>query len=590
MRGPGARKLSHSQLYIKKRRTHKMKKGMLKKITAGLTLIMLIALALTMGLADDSRNYFYVIYNANTQDYQAPKTGTAMIGYPYEVESCSFSNPGYSFIGWNSEPNGSGVPYSLNIPAVVSADLSLYAQWIPDDTQTVTITYKANANDSQADKKETVDKSSSYTIRPNPFTRNGYTFTGWNTKQDGSGNAISAGQKVNANNNYTLFAQWKADTVTITYKANANDGQADKKETVDAGSSYTVRANPFTRNGYSFTGWNTQANGSGNNIKEGQVVTANGNNTLYAQWKVNTVTITYKANAGDGQADVIDTINQGNAYTIKTNPFDRIGYTFAGWKLQANGSGNTVNPGQTFNPNANQTLYAIWNELPIVDVPTGVDGRILPAWKTGDSSDWIEIARNGRYSLIVRKMSVNNMRFGTSNVYTTSDVRKSINDFFNGTNTAISKVYDKLPNNANLRNYTVMSNALSKLGTTCCVTSLYDGFSKPTGVRAITGNDVCFALSYCESANFISKAKFMRNVSPSIQPVSALTINNFKKLQQSNQRIWLRTPGDLPNNTRAVACITYPNSSNWGTVFQEYCNDSAALVHPAVWVDGAVFN
>jgi len=485
-----------------------------------LALMMMIALTPSMGLA--SQSYFTVIYNPNAPGSQSPMIDTATIGYLYTVQNSPYSNPGFTFEGWNTRPDGTGTPYAPGKSMTVTADLTLYAQWRP------------------------------------------------------------AGE----------------DRVTVTYKANANDNQADVVDSVNKGSSYTVRANPFTRPGYTFTGWNTKANGSGNAVNPGQVFTLNSSNTLFAQWKVaaaDTVTITYKANAGDNQADVKDVINKGSSYTLRNNPFTRSGYTFTGWNLQANGSGNALNPGQVFTVNSNYTLYAQWKtvvvDLPIEDIPTGVDGRILPPSKTGDSSDWIEIARNGNYSLIVRKLSVNYIAFGPSTSYTSSNVRKSINDFFNGTASSISKVYEVLPYNANLRLYTVQSNAVFKMGTSCKdPASLYDGFSKPTTNRALAGDDVCFALSYCESANFLAYAKFMRGASVygyvAIQPVPALAVNNFKKLHQSNQAIWLRNPGDCANT---VASITYDGSTRWGTVFQEKINIKG-LVHPAVWVDSAIFN
>jgi len=499
-------------------------KNAFRKIAAaGLALMIMIALTPSMGLA--SQIFFTITYQPNAPGSQSPFTEYATLSTIYLIRGSLYSNPGYTFNGWNSNSDGSGRPYMPGEAITMSSSLTLYAQWMPEGGQLITITYKANANDNQADVTDSVVKGSSYSLRTNPFTRSGYSFTGWNTQANGSGNAYSAGQIMTPNNNATLYAQWQvsgSNTVTITYKANAGDNQADVKDTVNKGTSYTIRANPFTRSGYTFTGWNTQANGSGNALNPGKLVTANGNNTLYAQWK----------------ADVID--------------------------------------------------------LPIVDIPTGEDGRILPPSKTGDSSDWIEIARNGKYSLIVRKLSVNYVAFGPSTNYTTSNVRKSINDFFNGTASSISKVYEVLPYNANLRFYTVQSNAVNKMGTSCKdPASLYDGFSKPTTNRALAGDDVCFALSYCEAANFLAYAKFMRGKAgdnpysyAANQPVPALAVNNFKKLHQSNQAIWLRNPGDCANT---VASITYDGSTRWGTSFQEKIT-SKGLVHPAVWVDSAIFD
>lgn len=58
-------------------------------------------------------------------------------------------------------------------------------------------------------------KGQEITLPGNAFVRNGYEFTGWNTKADGTGTTYSPGQKVSTaswNGNITLYAQWKAGT------------------------------------------------------------------------------------------------------------------------------------------------------------------------------------------------------------------------------------------------------------------------------------------------------------------------------------------------------------------------------------------
>ena len=70
----------------------------------------------------------------------------------------------------------------------------------------------------------------------------------------------------------------------------------------DAFSDVTVSATTPTREGYSFTGWDTAADGSGTDYAAGSSYTlpASGTDTLYAQWDPNTVTLAYDANGGSG--------------------------------------------------------------------------------------------------------------------------------------------------------------------------------------------------------------------------------------------------------------------------------------------------
>jgi uncharacterized repeat protein (TIGR02543 family) len=49
--------------------------------------------------------------------------------------------------------------------------------------------------------------------------------------------------------------------------------------------STALKTNTFTRTGYTFDGWNTNANGTGTSYTNGQNVSLNSDTTLYAQWR-----------------------------------------------------------------------------------------------------------------------------------------------------------------------------------------------------------------------------------------------------------------------------------------------------------------
>ncbi len=70
----------------------------------------------------------------------------------------------------------------------------------------------------------------------NSFTRTGYSFNGWNTEEDGGGTAYADGETYDFSADLTLYAQWLADTYTVTYNANgATSGTvpADQTKTHD---------------------------------------------------------------------------------------------------------------------------------------------------------------------------------------------------------------------------------------------------------------------------------------------------------------------------------------------------------------------
>lgn len=79
-----------------------------------------------------------------------------------------------------------------------------------------------------------------------------------------------------------------APTYTVTYNANGGSGtMTDQNSPYAYGVTATVLTNGFTRSGYTFTGWNTQADGKGTSCKAGDIIDVTGNIILYAQWGKN---------------------------------------------------------------------------------------------------------------------------------------------------------------------------------------------------------------------------------------------------------------------------------------------------------------
>ena len=146
---------------------------------------------------------------------------------------------------------------------------------------------------------------------------------------------------------------------TITYHPNGASG-SEVVESKVGSESYTIRSNMFSRSGYNFTGWNTQANGSGQSYSAGSSYTDLANLDLYAQWSRITYTIKYNKNASDATGTMANTTKYyGTNVTLRSNAFKRTGYSFAGWATEK--GGNVVySNGATYTANANVTLYAKW--------------------------------------------------------------------------------------------------------------------------------------------------------------------------------------------------------------------------------------
>ena len=247
---------------------------------------------------------------------------------------------------------------------------------------------------------------------------------------------------------------------------------------------------------------------------------------------------------------------------------------------------------------ASVTVNITGNSGPITDTPEGTADRVLDNNKTGDGT-WIEIAKSGGYSLIVRANYINvsgghtgdpayqYVDYGDTNVYQTSNVRTAINNWFNRN---VTGSVDSLSAGARLRQFTVQNNAASVLGTSNkAAGGLTNGFSKPTDIKISSGaDDVAFALSYCESANFISK-QYALTGGGGYEDSSQIAVSNFSKLnipQTWCYGMWLRSPGD--NSTyQTGGALDYT-----GGVYQFHITheNEHGLIYPALWVDSAIFN
>jgi uncharacterized repeat protein (TIGR02543 family) len=125
--------------------------------------------------------------------------------------------------------------------------------------------------------------------------------------------------------------------------------------------------NSFTRLGYTFSGWNTLANGTGTAYADGASYSFSADATLYAQWSINSYIVTYNGNTNTGGTAPVDgssPYTYGSTVTVlgNTGSLVKTGYSFNGWNTQADGLGTSYSPAATFTLGAaNVTLYAKWN-------------------------------------------------------------------------------------------------------------------------------------------------------------------------------------------------------------------------------------
>ena len=126
-----------------------------------------------------------------------------------------------------------------------------------------------------------------------------------------------------------------------------------------------MNANTFTKNGYSFKSWNTKAEGTGSNYKDGQSISVKKDTTLYATWTPNKYYIVFDGNGNTSGSTVKKTCYYEKDCVLSENYFVRKGYDFVGWNTKADGTGQSyVNKATVKSLTATNeetiTLYAQW--------------------------------------------------------------------------------------------------------------------------------------------------------------------------------------------------------------------------------------
>jgi outer membrane protein OmpA-like peptidoglycan-associated protein len=114
--------------------------------------------------------------------------------------------------------------------------------------------------------------------------------------------------------------------------------------------------------GFAFSGWNSQADGSGTQYAEGASITLTGSETLYAQWTAGpSDTVTFDANGGSGSIDPING-SPGSTITLPDqNGLIHAGFELTHWNTNAKGSGISYPIGVGLKLAGSMILYAQWS-------------------------------------------------------------------------------------------------------------------------------------------------------------------------------------------------------------------------------------
>ena len=222
-------------------------------------------------------------YNANGgSGAPSSQTGTGVGSYTFTISSTKPTRTCYTFLGWSLSSTATSASYQPGGSITLTASDILYAVW---KANTYTVSYNANGG-SGAPSNQTKTYGVTLTLSNTKPTRTGYTFSAWNTAQNGSGTSYAPGGSYTANAAVTLYAQWTVNTYVVTFDAQGGSVTPASKS-VTCGQPYGSLPVPV-RAGYRFDGWFTVATG-GTQVTAETVVTVTAAQTLYAHWTVQSI-------------------------------------------------------------------------------------------------------------------------------------------------------------------------------------------------------------------------------------------------------------------------------------------------------------
>ena len=271
------------------------------------------------------------------------------------IELTNPSKTGYSFIGWYDDSAFTGAAYVIGGVWDTFNDITVYAKWAP---RTYYIYFTGYGSENLADKEVIYDKL----IGELPdISKKGYTFYGWKNQYNEYFTSDMIWQKLS---NQTVFPDFRANQYTITYNGNGGTVNA-QNQLVYYDSIIASFANAY-RDGYTFTGWNTSADGSGETFLAPYTYLFDEDTTLYAQYTANEYNITFDKQGGTGGSDGVNaTYNEPMPNGISITAPTKDGYSFQGYFRYANGVGTKyynadMTSANNWNLSDDTTLFAYW--------------------------------------------------------------------------------------------------------------------------------------------------------------------------------------------------------------------------------------
>lgn len=203
------------------------------------------------------------------------------------------STVSYTFKGWATSASSSTIAYKSGASYTANAGITLYAVWATTTTVlTYDIVYVTGDGTDVASQVKT--KGTAITLSSTIPTRDGFTFSKWNTASDGSGTTYNVGATYSTDADLTLYAIWTPWTHTVNFNVNGGSGTTPSSFTKTGGVDVVLPETVPVKNNHICYAWCTNADGSGKVYYAGEVYDNEQNGgtvTLYAKWDLTDILI-----------------------------------------------------------------------------------------------------------------------------------------------------------------------------------------------------------------------------------------------------------------------------------------------------------
>ena len=273
-----------------------------------------------------------LVYTANTYNVHFDKNDELAEGSmldqeftydtPENLDANQFVKTGYTFAGWNTSPDGTGLPYIdggevTNL--ATSGTVNLYAEWTPNTNTSYKVIHKKQTVtlDGYEEIVENLTGTSDSTVTP--------------TVNDYTGFTKPAAQTVPISRlgDTVVTYVYDREIYTISFVTPAGSTTVADQE-VAYGAKVTRPANP-EKEGYTFDDWYKDS--SYQTLYDfNEAVTES--MPIYANYEINSYTVTFDTDGGSTETPQIVTY-KGHATRPTTDP-EKTGYDFINWYKDSN--------------------------------------------------------------------------------------------------------------------------------------------------------------------------------------------------------------------------------------------------------------